>query len=29
MDKLKAAQSKLRRSGWYEAWGVEDLEQFY
>jgi len=29
MDRLKDAQSRLRRSGWYEAWGVEDLEQFY
>lgn len=29
MDKLKDAQGRLRRSGWYEAWGVEDLEQFY
>ncbi len=29
MDKLKEAQARLRRSGWYEAWGVEDLEQFY
>jgi hypothetical protein len=29
LDKLKDAQARLRRSGWYEAWGVEDLEQFY
>lgn len=29
MAKLKQAQHKLKRSGYYEKWGLDSLEQFY
>lgn len=29
LDKLKQAQQQLGKSGYYEAWGLDDSEQFY
>tara|TARA_R100000234_G_scaffold51041_1_gene30597 strand:+ start:951 stop:1430 length:480 start_codon:yes stop_codon:yes gene_type:complete len=29
LRKLKEAQKILRKSGWYEAWGLADFEMFY
>ena len=29
LEKLKKAQQQLKKSGWYEAWDIEDFEQFY
>jgi hypothetical protein len=29
MAKLKQAQNKLKRSGYYEKWDIDSLEQFY
>lgn len=29
LDKLQKAQRQLKKTGWYEAWGVEDFAQFY
>ena len=29
MTKLKQAQQKLERSGWYRKWGIDKMDQFY
>ena len=29
LEKLKKAQQQLKKTGWYEAWDIEDFEQFY
>ena len=29
LAKLKQAQQKLKRSGWYEKWGIDKMDQFY
>jgi len=29
LNKLKQAQQKLKDTGYYEAWGIKDYEQFY
>lgn len=29
MTKLKKAQKALHKSGWYDAWGIKDYDQFH